>query len=59
MAGRKAEMSSTPETANIEVWADTARAIELFASFYMMDPRTLVAAAISDEVLRTGNHFSK
>lgn len=25
----------------------------------MMDPRTLVAAAISDEVLRTGNHFSK
>ena len=59
MAGRKTEKSSTPETANIEVWADTARAIELWAAFYMMDPRTLVAAAISDEVLRTGNHFSK
>ena len=59
MAGRKTEKSSTPETANIEVWADTARAIELWAAFYMMDPRTPVAAAISDEVRRTGNHFSK
>ena len=59
MAGRKMEKSRTQETANIEVWADTARAIELWAAFYMMDPRTLVASAISDEVRRTGNHFSK
>ena len=59
MAGRKTEKSSTPETANTEGLADTARAIDLWAAFYMMDPRTLVAAAISDEVRRTGNHFSK
>lgn len=59
MEGRKAEKSSTPETANIEGWADTARAIALWDAFYMMEPRTLVAAASSDEVRRTGNHFSK
>ena len=59
MAEIKAEKSRPPETANIDGWADTARATELWAAFYMMEPRTLVAAAISDEVRRTGNHFSK